>query len=89
MRKAHVAGRTPNKDDKWCFYCQEIGHFADRCHKKARDCWAAAEKNELRLLSEHDSAQDDPTECNLTLPAIETDPIYEDVDNDFTDQLNI
>ena len=45
-----VAGRTPNKDDKRCFYCQEIGHFVDRCYKKARDRRAAAEKAELRHI---------------------------------------
>ena len=82
-------GRTPNKDDKRCFYCQEIGHFIDRCYKKAQDQRAAAEKNELRLLSEHNSAQDDPMEYNTILPAIETDAMYENADNDFTDQLNI
>ena len=37
VSRPRVAGRTPNKDDKRCFYCQEIGHFVDRCYKKARD----------------------------------------------------
>ena len=37
VSRPRVAGRTPNKDNKRCFYCQEIGHFVDRCYKKARD----------------------------------------------------
>ena len=37
VSRPRVAGRTPNKDDKRCFYCQEIGHFVDRCYKKACD----------------------------------------------------
>ena len=89
VSQPHVAGRTPNKDDKRCFYCQEIGHFVDRCYKKARDRRAAAEKNELRILSKQNGERDDPTEYNPTLPAVETDTIYEDSDNDYGDQLNI
>ena len=54
-----------------------------------RDRRTAAEKNELRLLSEHNSGQDDSTEYNLTLPEVNTDPIYEVKDKSFTDQLNI
>ena len=84
-----MAGRTPNKDDKRCFYCQEIGHFVDRCYKKARDRRAAAKKNELRILSEQNGERNDPTEYNLTLPVVETDTIYEDSDNDYAEQLNI
>ena len=79
-----VAGRTPNKDDKRCFYCQEIGHFVDRCYKKARDRRTAAEKAELRLLVDQNNGQD-----NLEVPLTETDPVYVDSDNDYTDQLNI
>ena len=47
VSRPRVAGRTPNKDDKRCFYCQEIGHFVDRSYKKARNRRAAAEKAEL------------------------------------------
>ena len=47
VSRPRIAGRTPNKDDKRCFYCQEIGHFVDRCYKKARDRQVATEKAEL------------------------------------------
>ena len=79
-----VAGRTPNKDNKRCFYCQEIGHFVDRCYKKARDRQTAAEKAELRILSDPNNGQD-----ALPIPDTETDPVYDDSDNEYTDQLNI
>ena len=86
-----MADHTPNKDDKCCFYCQEIGHFVDRCVQKAHNRHAAAEKNELRLLAEEPDGhgQDNPTEYNLTWPAIDSDPIFEDSDNEYTEQLNI
>ena len=56
----------------------------DRCYKKARDRRAAAEKAELRLLS-------DPTDGQETLPIPdpETDPGYDDSENEYPDQLNI
>ena len=84
VSRPRVAGRTPNKDDKRCFYCQEIGHFVDRCYKKARDRRAAAEKAELRILSDSNNGQD-----TLPIPDTETDPVYDDSDNEYTDQLNI
>ena len=79
-----VAGRTPNKDDKRCFYCQEIGHFVDRCYKKACDRQVAAEKAELRLLSDPTNGQD-----TLPIPDPATDPGYDDSENEYPDQLNI
>ena len=79
-----VAGRTPNKDDKRCFYCQEIGHFVDRCYKKAHDRRTATEKAELRILLDPNNGQD-----ALPIPDTETDPVYDDSDNEYTDQLNI
>ena len=75
---------TPNKDDKWCFYCQEIGHFVDRCYKKVCDRWVAAEKAELRILSDSNNGQD-----ALPIPNTEINPAYDDSDNEYTDQLNI
>ena len=56
----------------------------DRCYKKARDRRAAAEKAELRILSESNNGQD-----TLPMPDTETDPVYDDSDNEYTDQLNI
>ena len=84
VSQPQVAGRTPNKDDKQCFYCQEIGHFVDRCYKKARDRRAAAEKAELCILSDSNNGQD-----TLPIPNTETNPVYDDSDNEYTDQLNI
>ena len=79
-----VAGRTPNKDDKRCFYCQEIGHFVDRCYKKARDRRAAAEKAELQLLLDPTNRQD-----ALPIPDPATDPGYDNSENEYPNQLNI
>ena len=84
VSRPRVAGRTPNKDDKRCFYCQEIGHFVDRCYKKARDRRAAAEKAELHILLDSNNGQD-----TLPIPNTETNPVYDDSDNEYTDQLNI
>ena len=56
----------------------------DRCYKKARDRWVAVEKAELRLLSEANNGQD-----ALPIPNTETSPVYDDSDNEYTDQLNI
>ena len=84
ISRPRVAGRTPNKDYKWCFYCQEIGHFLDRCYKKARNRWAAAEKAKLRILSDSNNGQD-----ALPIPNTETNPVYDDSENEYTDQLNI
>ena len=84
VSRPRVAGRTPNKDDKRCFYCQEIGHFVDRCYKKARDRRAAAEKAELRLLLDPTNGQE-----TLPIPDPETDSGYDDSENEYPDQLNI
>ena len=84
VSRPRVAGRTPNKDDKRCFYCQEIGHFVDRCYKKVRDRRGAVEKAKLRILSDPNNGQDTPP-----IPDTETDPVYDDSDNDYADQLNI
>ena len=84
VSQPRVAERTPNKDDKWCFYCQEIGHFVDRCYKKAHDRRVAAEKAELRLLSDSNNGQD-----TLPTPGVQPDPVYGDSDNKYLDQLNI
>ena len=63
---------------------KKLGHFVDRCYKKARDRRAAAEKAELRILSDPNNGQD-----ALPIPDPETDPVYDDSDNEYTDQLNI
>lgn len=84
VSRPRVAGRTPNKDDKRCFYCQEIGHFVDRCYKKARDRRTAADKARLAMLSDPTNTPDD-----VPLPDPEIDPVYDEMDNDFTEQLNI
>ena len=56
----------------------------DRCYKKARNRRAAAEKAELQLLSDPNNGQD-----TMPIPDTETDPVYDDSDNEYTDQLNI
>ena len=44
----------------------------------------AAEKAELRILSDPNNGQD-----ALPIPDTETNPVYDDSDNEYTDQLNI
>ena len=56
----------------------------DRCYKKARDRRAAVDKAKLRILSESNNGQD-----ALPIPNTETNPVYDDSDNEYTDQLNI
>ena len=56
----------------------------DRCYKKVRDRRVAAEKAELRILSDSNNGQD-----TLPIPDTETDPVYDDSDNEYADQLNI
>ena len=56
----------------------------DRCYKKAHDRWAAVEKAELRMLSESNNGQE-----ALPIPNTEANPVYDDSDNEYTDQLNI
>ena len=56
----------------------------DRCYKKARDRRAATEKAELRLLSDSNNGQD-----TLPTPGVQPDPVYDNSDNEYPDQLNI
>ena len=56
----------------------------DRCYKKARDRRVATEKAELHILSDSNNGQD-----ALPIPNMETNPAYDDSDNEYTDQLNI
>ena len=56
----------------------------DRCYKKARDRRTAADKARLAMLSGPTNEQDE-----VPLPEPEVDPVYDDLDNDFTGQLNI
>ena len=56
----------------------------DRCYKKVCDRRAAIEKAELRILSDSNNGQD-----ALPIPNPETTPVYDDSDNEYTDQLNI
>ena len=51
---------------------------------RKRDRQAAAEKAKLRILSDPNNGQD-----ALPIPDTETDPVYDDSDNEYTDQLNL
>ena len=56
----------------------------DRCYKKARDRCMAADKAGLAILTAPNNGQDE-----LPLPDPGVDPVYDRLDNDFTEQLNI
>ena len=51
---------------------------------RKHDRRAATEKAELRILLDPNNGQD-----ALPIPDTETDPVYDDSDNEYTDQLNI
>ena len=56
----------------------------DRCYKKVRDRRVATEKAELCILSDPNTGQD-----ALPIPNTETNTVYDDSNNEYTDQLNI
>ena len=85
VRRPRVASRTPNKDDRRCYYCKEIGHFIRNCLKRMQDEEKSAKLNMLEPIIEHE--QDDDYVHDSTQFQLDEDYLLGD-DGSHTEHLN-
>ena len=70
--RPRVAKKTPNKDEERCHYCQEIGHWARECRRKAAD---KAKGNQSGRIQ---SMQDPPLDPSLFPELDDSNPFLDD-----------
>ena len=58
--KSRVASKTPDKDKRRCYYCQEHGHFIRECPAKARDEGGAPQYNLFTIVEDEEEYEESP-----------------------------